>query len=109
LQVTVTGRHVAVTDEIKEYATEKVQKLPRFFDRVQAVEVIIDHESTNFTAEMIVTAAGSSRFVAHEKGPEPSALIDLLIDKLERQLTRHKEKVRNRKHVGKPEEFEAPE
>jgi ribosomal subunit interface protein len=52
---------------------------------------------------MIVRADHKQTFIASETGPDTFALIDLIVDKLERQLTRHKEKVRNRKRNGKPE------
>ena len=99
MQISVTGRHVNVTDEVKTYAQEKAGKLPRFYDRVQAIEVILDHEGDNFTVDMIVTAEGRNHFMVHEAGPDMFALIDLIVDKLERQLRRHKERFRNRKHL----------
>ncbi len=100
MQITVTGRHVRVTQEVKDYAARKAEKLPRFYDRVQAIEVVLDHEGGDFTVDMIVTA-GKSNFIAHESGPDVFALVDLITDKLERQLTRHKEKFRNRKHLSR--------
>ncbi|MCP4247633.1 MAG: ribosome-associated translation inhibitor RaiA [bacterium] len=101
MQISVTGRHVNVTQEVKTYAEEKAGKLPRFYDRVQAIEVILDHEGDNFTVDMIVSAEGKNHFIAHEAGPDMFALIDLIVDKLERQLRRHKERFRNRKHLVK--------
>lgn len=108
MQISVTGRHVEATDDVKEYAEKKLSRLPRFYDRIQAIDVILDHESENFTVEVIVSADGAP-FVAREAGPDTFALIDLTVDKLERQLTRHKEKFRNRKHTArKPDRFETP-
>lgn len=100
MQISVTGRHVRVTDEVKNYAARKAEKLPRFYNRVQAIEVVLDHEGGDFTVDMIVTS-GKSNFIAHESGPDVFALVDLITDKLERQLTRHKEKSRNRKHLSR--------
>lgn len=100
MQVVVTGRHVNVTEEVKAYAAQKAEKLPRFYDRVQSIEVVLDAEGDDFAVDMIVTA-GRNNFIAHETGADMFALIDLIVDKLERQLTRHKEKFRNRKHLAK--------
>ncbi len=100
MQVSVSGRHVNVTEEIKAYAAKKAEKLPRFYDRVQAIEVILDHEGGNFTVDMIVTS-GKANFIAHEAGSDVFALLDMIVDKVGRQLTRHKEKFRNRKHLSK--------
>ena len=104
MQVSVVGRHVAVTQDIKDYAEEKASKLPRFYDRIQHVEVILDRESDLFSVEMIAKAAGSQSFVAKEAGPDIRACVDLIVEKLERQLKKHKERWRNRKHVGKKAE-----
>ncbi len=100
MQIQVTGRHVEITDDVRDYIHDKVAKLPRFYDRIHEVEVVLDHESEQFTAEMIVRAGRKHTFVARETGPDTFTLIDLVIEKLERQLTRQKEKYRNRKHDG---------
>ena len=98
MQVRVAGRHVEVTDDVRDYVESKVAKLPRFYDRIHEVEVVLDHESEQFTAEMIVRTDRKHTFVARETGPDTFTLVDLVIDKLERQLIRQKEKNRNRKH-----------
>ncbi|MGB2987744.1 MAG: ribosome-associated translation inhibitor RaiA [Phycisphaerae bacterium] len=101
MQIQVTGRHVEVTEEIRDYIHTKAAKLPRFYNRVHDIEVVLGHESEQFSAEMIVRADRKHTFVASETGPDTFALIDLIVEKLERQLTKHKEKHRNRKHDGK--------
>jgi putative sigma-54 modulation protein len=42
IRITVSGRHMDVGDALKSYATEKVEKLERFYDRVHNVEVVFD-------------------------------------------------------------------
>lgn len=101
MQISVTGRHMHVAERIKAYAEEKAGRLPRYYDRVQAIEVVLDQEGDHKVVEMIVKAAGTQDFIAREAGPDALSCIDLLVDKLERQLTKHKEKFRNRKHPGK--------
>ncbi len=103
MNIQVTGRHVEVTDEVRDYVHAKAGKLPRFYDRIHEIEVVLDHQSEQFTAEMIVRAGRKHTFVAHETGPDTFALIDLVTEKIERQLTRHKEKNRSHKHDGKSE------
>ncbi len=103
MQIQVTARHVTLTDDVRDYAETKAGKLSRFYDRIHEIEVVLDHESEQFTAEMIVRADRKHTFVASETGPDTFALIDLVVEKLGRQLTRHKEKNRNRKHEGKGE------
>ena len=103
MDVRVTGRHVEVPDNVRDYAQDKANKLPRFYDRIHEIEVVLDHEGEQFTAEMIVRVDHKHTFVASETGPDTFALIDLIIDKLERQLTKHKEKKRNHKHDSRPD------
>lgn len=107
MQISVVGRHVEVNDELRTFAEEKASKLLRYYDRIQSIEVIMEPESDQISVEMIVEAAGTQSFIAKEVGSSAHACIDLLMDKMERQLTRHKERFRNRKHLGrKPEPFE---
>lgn len=101
MQITVTGKHVDVTEDVKKYAIEKADRLPRFYDRIQSIEVVLGHEGDQFSVEMIVNAGARNTFVGHELGADTFALIDLTVDKLERQLTKHKEKTRNRMHVNR--------
>ncbi len=97
MQIMVTGRHVEVTDEVREYIRDKAGKLTRFYDRIHEIEVILDHESDEFSAEMIVRADHRHTFVASDTGPDTFKLIDAITDKLERQLKKLKEKKRNHK------------
>lgn len=103
VQIQLTGRRVEITDEVRDYVYNKAAKLPRFYDRIRDVEVVLDHESEQLTGEMIVRAGRKHTFVARESGSDACMLIDLLVEKLERQLVRHKERNRNHKHDGKVE------
>lgn len=100
MEIKFSGRRVETTDAIKEYASSKVSKLPRYFDRVQSIEVILDKVHQNFTVEVIVNAEHHDPFIAKITGGDLYACIDESVDKLERQLTDHKEKLRNRKHTN---------
>ena len=98
MQVVITGRHLELSDEIQEYTKEKASKLTRYYDRIQSIEVVMSEDAGKFSVEMIVSADHRQEFVGHEQHEDMFAAVDLLIDKLERQVTRHKEKLRNRKH-----------
>jgi len=100
MEMTITGRHLDVTDAIREYAQGKVAKLPRYYDRVTAIELIADRTDHNqhFEVELIVKVERADPFVGKVVGQDLYACIDEAVDKLERQLTDHKEKRRNRKH-----------
>ncbi|MFN0137472.1 MAG: ribosome hibernation-promoting factor, HPF/YfiA family [Phycisphaerae bacterium] len=98
VRVTITGRHMAVSDSLKTYCEEKAARLERFFDRIQAIDVVLDGHEGVHSAEMIVHSDGTPPFVASEEQKDVYAAVDLLLDKIERQIRRHKERLRNRKH-----------
>ena len=87
-----------LTDTMREYAAAKMEKLPRYYDRIQAIEVVLDKVNQGFEVEVLVTAEHAEPFVAKVSGLDLYACIDESTDKLERQLTDHKDKLRNRKH-----------
>jgi putative sigma-54 modulation protein len=96
--VTISGRHMDVTEALKNYAESKVGKLSKYYDRIQEIEVIMDASKDGTRVEVIVNAEHNALFVAHHDSGDAYACIDGCVDKLERQLTDHKEKHRNRKH-----------
>ena len=96
--VTVSARHMDVTPALKAYAEEKANKLTKYYDRIQEIEVILSAAKDNTGVEMIVNAEHSDVFIAHHDVGDAYAGIDGCVDKLERQLSDHKKKHRNRKH-----------
>ena len=96
--ITVTGRHMEVTPALKTFAEEKVNKLTKYYDRIQEIEVIFDSQKDATSVEVIVNAEHKDMFIAREANGDAYASIDLCVGKLERQLTEHKKKFRNRKH-----------
>ena len=98
--ITVSSRHMDVTPPMKEYAEQKANKLTRYYDRIQEVEVIFDNANAQTRVEMIVNAEHRNMFIAHHHNGDAYACVDGCVDKLERQLSEHKKKFRNRKHPG---------
>lgn len=106
MDIIISGRHLSVTEAVKEYARKKAAKLERFFDRIRKIQVTLDVEGERQIAEMIISATRGSTLIAEVAATDMYAAIDLVVDKLERQLTRHKEKLynkRNRKKGPVPE------
>ena len=98
---TITGKHVEVTESIKAYAQEKTEKLPRYFNSINRIEVVIEgNEGGKPSVELIAGGEHSNVFVARETGEDMYACIDIAVHKLERQLRKKKEKQRNNKHIG---------
>jgi putative sigma-54 modulation protein len=101
VNIIVTGRHLEVTVAIRNYAEEKVNKLPKYYDLIQDIEVILDgSDSKQKKAEVIVKAEHNNTFVASHAGDDLYGCIDQTCHKMERQLTEHKTRFRNRKHMG---------
>ena len=102
MQVTIIGRHADVPADLKRYIEEKCDKLPHYYDRVMAVEVIVEVEQpTVKRVEMVISVAGHEDFVAKEKGTDFFACFDICLDHIEKQLTKHKARVRDHKHQVK--------
>ncbi len=100
MEIKLTGRHMEITDAIREYAESKAGKLPRYFDRTKAAEIVAERIHDEFEVEMIAHVDHADPFVARTRGEDLYACIDDLVSKMERQLTDHKQKLRNRKHPG---------
>ena len=98
--VTISSRHMDVSGPLKTYAEDKANKLNKYYDRIQEIEVVLDQLKDSARVEMIVNAEHKRMFIAQQDGADAYGCIDGCVHKLERQLTDHKEKIRNRKHPG---------
>lgn len=92
MQISVTGHHLDVTDALKSYVQSKFDRLERHFDHVTDVHVILSVEKLNQKAEATVQISGAKLFAEDHKG-DMYAAIDGLVDKLDRQIKKHKEKI----------------
>ena len=93
MQINVTGHHIEVTPALRSYVTEKLQRISRHFDHVISIDVILKLENHHKNAEGKVNAAGRMLF-AQESDEDMYAAIDGLIDKLDRQVRRYKDRKR---------------
>ena len=98
MQITTTGHPVEVTAALRAYVTEKMQKLERHFDQVSSVNVILNVEKLQHQAEATVKAGGRTIFAA-DTATDMYASIDNLIDKLDRQVRRYKDRITDHHHV----------
>ena len=93
MNIRITGRTEEVTPGMKERAAEKVGKLSRFYDRITWVDVVLDSERERKMVEMSAGLNRGQTIVGKAESDDMYAAIDLAIDKLSRQLRRHKEKL----------------
>ncbi|MBT1452487.1 ribosome hibernation promoting factor [Glaciecola sp. XM2] len=93
MQINLTGHHVEITDSLRSYVDTKFEKLERHFDHINNVHVILNIEKLNQKAEATLHLNGGEVF-ANAEHTDMYAAIDSLIDKLDRQVIKHKEKLR---------------
>lgn len=92
MQLNLTGHHVDVTPAMRGYVEEKLQKLERHFDHVTGIHCILTVEKLRHKAEARVNLSGGSLF-ADAVEDDMYAAVDSMVDKLDRQIIRHKEKM----------------
>jgi putative sigma-54 modulation protein len=103
---TITGKHFEITDRIRAHAEEKTEKLPKYYDNINQIEVIIEGNGADHGVEIIARAEHSNVFIAKEMGDNTFTCIDMAVHKLESQLRKKKEKQRNNKHIAGASETE---
>ncbi len=91
MHIIVTGHHLEVTDALKAHIDAKFEKLARHFDNVTDVHVILSVEKLIQKAEATLLLSGAKLF-AEDHQEDMYSAIDNLVDKLDRQITKHKEK-----------------
>ena len=91
MNVITTGHHLEITDSLRSHVDTKFEKLARHFDNVTDVHVILTVEKLIHKAEATLQISGAKLF-AEDHGTDMYAAIDKMVDKLDRQITKHKEK-----------------
>jgi putative sigma-54 modulation protein len=94
MQIEVTGQNVDITQALRAYVVEKCDRLTRHFDNLISAHFVLRLEKLEHTAEGTVMVAGRTNPIhADAMAEDMYAAIDGLIDKLDRQVRRHKNKV----------------
>ncbi len=95
MQLKITGHHIEVTSALNDYIREKLDRIKRHFDQVLDVHVILKVENkTQHSAEASMHVSGNQIF-ANAKEGHMYAAIDALVDKLDRQVLKHKAKLKD--------------
>ena len=95
MKMTFTERKVSISDELKEYATKKCEKLERYFDRDNSAKVTFSMERGRYIAEITVAHAGML-FRASEQSHDMYGSIDGAVDSIERQILKNKTRLEKR-------------
>jgi putative sigma-54 modulation protein len=104
MNLTISGHHLEITPSMREYVLTKLDRVTRHFDQVVDINVLLSFEKLKEKerrqkAEVTVHVKGKDIYVEnfHE---DMYAAIDQLMDKLDRQVCRHKDKLQNHHHVA---------
>lgn len=94
MQINITGHHLEISPALRSYVSEKMQRIYRHFDDVISINVILNIEKLKNDAEATLHTAGKSLF-ANASDSDMYAAIDSLVDKLDKQVRRYKDRLRN--------------
>lgn len=95
MRIEVSGKKLDLTEAMVSHVNTKCEKLPRFFDGVMEIDVLLEQaEHGEFTTELVVGAVKHDRFVSHGRDHSIYVSIDQAVDKMTRQLKDFKEKLR---------------
>ena len=92
MQINISGHHVELSAALQEYIRNKMKRIERHFDHVMDVHVVLGVERQLQKVEATIHVAGNNLH-AESEHDDMYAAIDLLIDKLDRQVRKHKEKI----------------
>lgn len=97
MQISVTGRSIDVTPPLREYVLSKLERVRRHFDQLIDVHVVLSVDKHDQRAEVSVSGSRVN-FFADAKSHDMYAAIDLMVDKLDRQVCKHKDKLKDHSH-----------
>jgi putative sigma-54 modulation protein len=98
MQTNLSCRHFHMTPPMAEYAAKRVEKLSRYFDRIEQINVVINKEHHEYTTEINVDVEHHDPIIARSHDPDLYAAIDSATDKAVRQLSDLKSRLRDSKH-----------
>jgi putative sigma-54 modulation protein len=97
--ITITGRHIEISEPIRELLTERLGHACKLLDKISSTHVTISVEKNRHTVEVVIHAHGATLH-AKEETHDMYASIDQAVDKIETQAKRLKEKIKDHKHVA---------
>lgn len=94
MQIHFTGHHMEITPALKTFTTEKLGKLERHFDKITSIHCVFDIEKLRHIAEATLLIA-KAELHARAEAEDLYAAIDEMVNKLDKQLVKHKEKIQS--------------
>ena len=96
MQVLITGRHMEMTDALQDYVKSKVERVGKYLENIKEAVVILTVEKYRHSAEVTIKANGIT-INGEEETDDMYSSIDLVMEKIERQVKKYKEKIRQHK------------
>jgi putative sigma-54 modulation protein len=96
MQLSVTFRHMDPSDALKTYVQERTSRLTKYIDRPLDAQVTLSVQKFRQTADVVINADGI-RIAGQEAHEDMYAAVDLVMDKIERQVKKYKERIRTHK------------
>jgi putative sigma-54 modulation protein len=104
MQIKLSGHHVEITQALHDYVHDKLERIERHFDNVTSAQVILSVEKLNQKAEATIHVAGNEIY-ADAVDEDMYAALDALIDKIDRQIKKHKEKLTDKHRSEKARSY----
>jgi len=98
MQINISTKHTDLTPTIEDYTRKKAERLPRFFDRIESIDIVLDKTRNTYLAEVISMIEHHDPIIARAEAADLYACIDQCMDRATRQLSDHKSKLRDSKH-----------
>jgi len=106
VKILITGRHVGVTDAMKEYAHAKAEKLTHLWDRATSCRVTIDTDHSEHQVEMVLQVNRGVTLVGKASAEDMYSACDMAEQKLSQQLRKYKERLTDHHRGERRPEFD---
>ncbi len=101
MHITISAKHMELTQPIRDYIERKMSRLPHFFNRLQEIRVIIERVPHGYHVEVVSDVEHHKDFVANSEHRDLYACVDMVSDRAVRQLHEWKDRIRGaKKHIG---------
>lgn len=108
MELSISGRHVDVTDAMREHARERVEKLERYAPHLMRISITLSIEGDRHAAEMVASVKRHSDLVAKCETHDMYEAIDQTVDKLDKQLRKVEDRVKDHREAMRPKRVEEP-
>jgi len=100
VQIKISARHGHLSEATQAFIREKADKLTHIFPRLMMIEVLVDLQEDAKSVEFLVSAEHKHDFVARESNKDILAAVDIVLDKLEGQVRKYKEKIQDHRRLS---------